>query len=588
MPPLPGEDRLVTVFADCHYYFGQPTVRPSVHRFDKGSYFYIYYNATRNSSRIEVANNPGTADQDAFNGYIDTCRITNSERFPTRLTIEVDGGTPQSPSSPKSSRDPQEWHLATGDPRDSSRTKYRLHTIDVYLWAQDDARLVLECFKKLLPAKQLNVPEYEHDQGFHEPETAMGQTPANQMSPVVQNLENMAVHDPVYNGQQKGANAVSPTSSFASHNIPPPPPVGGPARQPLHSPSPAISDLSSQPGRQSSIRSNKQQPADFAPMAYNPAAPAAPEPIAHREKTPPPEDHAGGTGLNQATRHDQMYVPGPPPQGSSQAGYQIGHGAPVTFGGGYASPPPQQPGLATSSSSHQQQLYAHTTSPPPPPSMTGYSSPPPPSGYSYGGQPDQRSSTGSAAPSFGPNPTGTLHQDSRGSAVSTAPSFGPGAPSTLSSQQSHPHNHSTAAEHYVPQSAHDPIPTPGTQFYSSLQPPNRPLSHVQPQYADYLAAGSTPIQNTSAGNLPPGGYSQYNYGQGAQQQQQQHHHHQQNNDNPYAIHQQVYRPTEAEAGSHHRKQSRTNTADGRHRKESTTDRVENRAKGLFKRVEKYF
>jgi hypothetical protein len=35
-----------------------------------------------------------------------------------------------------------------------------------------------------------------------------------------------------------------------------------------------------------------QEPAGFAPLAYNPAALAAPEAIKHREKTPPPEDGA--------------------------------------------------------------------------------------------------------------------------------------------------------------------------------------------------------------------------------------------------------------------------------------------------------
>lgn len=522
-----------------HYYFAQPSVRPLLHRFDKASYFYIYYNATRHTSRIEVANNPGTPEQDAFNGYIDSCRVVNSNKFPTLLTIVVDGVTPQSPTSPKSGRDPEEWHLASADPRDPNHRKYRLHTLDVYLWAQEDAKLVTECFKRLLPRNQLDLADVEPEQHYQDSADSP-QKQANVMSPVVQNLEHMAISDPAYSGQQKSA--VSPSSSFASHNIPPPPPLGGSLGRQIHSPSPAISDLSSQPARQGSVRSNNQS-SNFAPMAYNPAAPAAPEPIKHREKTPPPEDGATGTGLAQAASHDQSYVPGAPPAQRQQGGYQPGQGPPLTFGGGYASPPPQQPG--------------HAVSPAPPTAHGSYGSPPPAGGYSYAGQAEQRKSAGSVGPSFGP-----------------------GAPSTVQGQAGH--HHSTAAETYVPHPATQiPVMTPGSQFYDSLDPSAKPLAHVQPQYADYLSAGRTAGQQGSSHGTPQppqGGYSQYNYGSSPQQQQQ-------GNNNPYDVHQQVYRPTEAEAGHHHRKQgSRTSTSDSR--KPSTADKVETRAKSLFKRIEK--
>ena len=51
--------------------------------------------------------------------------------------------------------------------------------------------------------------------------------------------------------------------------------------------------------------------------------PAAPEPIAHREKTPPPADAASGTGLAAAAMHEhgaQGYGP-QPGYGSPQGGY---------------------------------------------------------------------------------------------------------------------------------------------------------------------------------------------------------------------------------------------------------------------------
>lgn len=521
-----------------------------LHRFDKASYFYIYYNSTRHTSRIEVANNPGTPDQDAFNGYLDTCRFVNSPRFPTLLTILVDGITPTSPTSPKTGRDPEEWRLTSGDPRDPNRTKYRIHTLDVYLWAQEDATLVTEALRRLLSARQLDFPQPELE--------TQGQNKAadhttSPMSPVVQNLEHMAVTDPVYNGQNRNSNptysATSPTLSFTSHGIPPPPPpqTGPPHRtSDLHSPSPTFSDMS-QPARYPAT-GTKSQP-EFTPMAYNPAAPPAPEPIAHREKTPPPEDGDTGTGLAHAIKHDQGYVPGPP-----AGGYQIGQGPPVTFGGGYASPPPQQPG--------------YTVPPPPPPQAGAAYSPSPPVQYPY--SPSQGTTRASNTPSFGLPPTQHPNQ--------------------------HDPHHSVAAETYVPaQSPEQPVLTPGTQFYGSLGSVSgsKPLAHVQPQYPDYLAAGGpnapaavmAPLTNSfsapSHHQPPPGGYSTYDYRSPRPPSQ---------HANMYDIHQQVYRPTEAEASSHGRKprvnSNHSGSMDRLDRKESRGEKVEKGVGRLFKKIEK--
>lgn len=446
---------------------------------------------------------------------------------------------PTSPSSPKSGRDPDEWCLSASDPKDGRRSRHKLHTLDVYFWAPEDAKLVIECFKKLLPPNQLDVaeldPEPELEQ-VHLKEPAKSSNPAvSAMSPVVQNLENMAVTD-AYSGNDRGRRTASPSSSFLSQTLPPPP--MGHAGQQIHSPSPAISDISSH----QTASHTSQPPArstDYTPIAYNPAAPAAPEPISHREKTPPPIDSEAGTGLAHAARHDQGYVSSPPP-----GGYQIGHGTPVTFGGGYASPPPQQ---------------------------HGYSSPPPPpqSGQVYGGSPVQQSSnsfTSAPQSSYGQN-------DPRSSATSNTPSFGPGAVSTLSQGP----RHSTAAETYVPQRPAQPTQTPSHQFYESLPQgrADKPLSHVQPQYPDYLSQVSN--QQTSSSPQSQGSYSQYQYSSTAQQGQQ--------GQNPYDIHQQVYRPTEVEASTHHhsKKPSRTSTGD---RKESRTDKVEKGVGRLFKKIEK--
>lgn len=55
-------------FADVHYFYSPANVKPRHHRFDKGSYVYLFENAGERRCRIEIANNPGTEDQDAFYG----------------------------------------------------------------------------------------------------------------------------------------------------------------------------------------------------------------------------------------------------------------------------------------------------------------------------------------------------------------------------------------------------------------------------------------------------------------------------------------------------------------------------------------
>lgn len=55
-------------FGDIHYFYGPPTNKPPHHRFDKGSYVYLFENANDRRARIEIANHPGTDDQDAFDG----------------------------------------------------------------------------------------------------------------------------------------------------------------------------------------------------------------------------------------------------------------------------------------------------------------------------------------------------------------------------------------------------------------------------------------------------------------------------------------------------------------------------------------
>ena len=345
------------------------------------------------------------------------------------------------------SRDADEWRLASADPRDQGKQKYRLHTLDIYFWTAEDAKQVTDCLKKLLPPSQLDLIEEEqpaHQEQHHE-----------DVAPVVRNLENVALSDPAYrdgrtrNSQNQPQTQPSPIHAAARDS--------GEAAAQSSSP---VSQMSSV-GRSDSAK--PRDPAAFTPLAYNPAAPPAPEPIAHREKTPPPPDAADGTGLGAAV-HDAPYRPGMP---QSNTPYIPGAPGPVPNMYGHVGSPPPASGAA----------YGSSTGQAPP-----YGSPPP----------QGRTSGSSATPSFGPTAT---------------PSFGP--PTTLTQTTSR--QSSTAQQYAPPPKdaqpyAQQPVETPGTQFYNSLPPPDRhqSLAHVQPQYADYLSSKTSP-------QPPIGGYSDYQY-----------------------------------------------------------------------------
>ncbi|KAH8700840.1 hypothetical protein BGW36DRAFT_136995 [Talaromyces proteolyticus] len=290
MPPLAGEDRVLTVFADLHYYFTSPTPQPVYHRFDKGSYLYVYYDAVRGSARVEVANNPGTSDQDAFHGALDHVHIIHSTRFPTLCTLTVGAQAENSPVSAHSPIGAQEqWLLPFTDPRNNKTRRFRLHTLDIYFWTTEDADQFLDAVQRAIPAAQLETNRPQ----------AQAESPA--VSAVVEKLENVAVSDPSYqNGQTRNSQS---------------------------EPQPAANETPNQPT------------ANYAPLVYNPAAPAAPEPIKYREETPPPMDGGEGTGLAAAVAADQgLYHPQTQIQGSlSQTQAQTVPGLPQY---GYSSPPP--------------------------------------------------------------------------------------------------------------------------------------------------------------------------------------------------------------------------------------------------------
>lgn len=172
-----------------------------------------------------------------------------------------------------------EWHLPTYDPKNDAKYHYKLHALDIYFWTQQDALQFINGVRRVLPPAQVQV---------------LDEPAPPPMASVVQKLETAAISDPAYSAvnqsPQDAATASSAGSAPAATNGVPPPPPGPP------------------PGA---------APANFAPMAYNPAAPAAPESIQHREKTPPPDEDPLNP-LAVAVAHDyqgQPFTPGlPPPQ----------------------------------------------------------------------------------------------------------------------------------------------------------------------------------------------------------------------------------------------------------------------------------
>ncbi|KAH6609001.1 hypothetical protein Trco_002347 [Trichoderma cornu-damae] len=274
MAARPGEENVATLFGDVHYFYSPASVKPRHHRFDKGSYVYLFENAGESRCRIEIANNPGTDDQDAFHGFLDQAHVRYSYKQHCAVSLTVAESVDQS-----------EWHLPTYDPRNENKYHYKLHSLDIYFWTQHDALQFVNGVRRVLPSAQVEV--------LDEPGPPP-QQPA-EVSAVVQRLESAAISDPQYSngpvssqstsqssvGGRGDASAVSSEAPSISMPPPPPPP----------------------------------QPASFAPMAYNPAAPAAPEAIRHREKTPPPDEDPLNP-LAVAVAYDyrgQPFTPGIPP-----------------------------------------------------------------------------------------------------------------------------------------------------------------------------------------------------------------------------------------------------------------------------------
>ncbi|CRK12722.1 hypothetical protein HYQ45_018210 [Verticillium longisporum] len=431
-----ADHELLCSFGDIHYFYGPPDHSPPHHRFDKGSYVYLFENANDRRARIEIANKAGTEEQDSFDGFLDKTQVKYSYRHQCLVSLTVGEAS-----------DPNEWHLPTFDPHNQNKYHYPLHSLDIYFWTRKDALQFLNGIRRVLPQQQVDVEE--------EPAPPPHPTDA---SSVVQQLETIAITDPTY------------TSPIVAQVAPIPQ-------------APPLSAVSNEPAPQTS----------YAPIPYNPAAPAAPETIRHREKTPPPDD--GIDPLAQAIAYD------------NQAPFSPGFVPPPGF------LPGQQPGLASPGL-------------PPPPSV-------------FGAQPGlQRSRTMPVQPAVVTSPFNA--------AYTAAAGFQPPPP---------------------------PPPPPG-----GPQPQQQPLLQQQQLQQPQQQVATPPVQTEASppplqASPPTGGYSSYAYTHQPQQQP---------DTSIYAMHQQHYQPTEAEAHKYKDRKEPTG------RLEANAGRLERGMTGMFKKFEKKF
>ncbi len=404
---------------------------------------------------------------------LDSPMIRQSHKHPTLCTITVDGyENPQAAISPPIKYPEHHWRLPNTDPRNEGKFLFRLHTLDVYFWTADDAHSFVSTVGRIVQPQQLEILDVPPAPAAHD----------QLMSPVVQQLENVAIQDPAYhNGQTRNS------------------------RTALTSPSP-LSTVSGHLGATGDFAPKLEDPAAFKPLAYNPAAPPAPEPIKHREKTPPPPEAEAGTGLAAAAYDDQAQTMSSSSPALRQPQFSQGyvaahHDLGRTYS--YASQSPSNRHTDSSPSVQGHRMSSASSLPGPPSQARGSSSSPYANPQSFGPPPAKLG-----------NPPITYSQQ-------LTTTFSPPP------QDTNAHLYGEAGK---------PLESPATQILgdSYVSGPPQPLQHLQPQYADYLASHSPPQRHV-------GGHSDYKY----DQSQRHHGHH--SHSNEYDIHSQVYRPTEEEA-----------------------------------------
>ena len=454
---------------------------------------------------------------------MESTTVRQSHKHPTLCTIVVDGYSSHDASPARQSE--HHWRLPNTDPRGEGKYLFRLHTLDIYFWTVEDANTFVAFARKKLEIDQLEIVDVPPAPASHD----------QAMSPVVQNLENVAIQDPAYhNGQTRN-------SRTQSTGVTSPPKMGTSGEgKPQGTPKAQIPNAF-----QPQDTPKPQTSTTFQPLAYNPAAPPAPEPIKHREKTPPPIDAEVGTGLAAAALRDHSEAVSQ----SSTSRPPYGH----TQSSGLFSPQPAQSHTPSLTSTHPSAAYPISQS------SAGYrassvsSLPPPP----------PKSGRGSVSP-YTPTPS------------FAAPPQSPAYSASVHSQQDAPSFSAPPQDSASPfyGKGSTPLQSPASEILgdSYVAGIRQPLQHIRPQYADYTPPGHEP---------PVGGFSSYQYSQ--QQPQQQQHQHQRNDGNEYDIHSQVYRPTEEEA--HGRKPSKP-SKQPQGRVEQGVENVDKKVNRFFKKLEK--
>ncbi|KZF26263.1 hypothetical protein L228DRAFT_242705 [Xylona heveae TC161] len=497
MESYPRDELALNAFADVHYFFSDPSARPLQHRFDKGSHVLLHRNAAERKGRLEIANNVGNPDQDILVGVLSRVRLEHSLNHPCFVSLIVCKPGVEGNYIEHDGRG-QQWSLRDADHRNGGQSLFEIKALDIYFWKPEDAMTFSRAFNSLHGHGQLNTSIDSAKSAEPDP-----------MSPVVQRLEEAVISED-YRPEAFGTASAKSDFDTYGHTT-----AGTVAPAGATSPAQGMS---------------------FAPMAYNPAAPAAPEPIREREMTPPPTDGSDGTGLMAVAVNEEGQVPlptfAPPPIQHSATLPQISQ--PYSHPVWQSSQQTAEQAIPSAQSTNFQsprfmqygQLERTPSFPPPPP---------PPSAVPAN------------VPSASPQHYHETHAQQIPALYGQTRSASQGVPFSQPPQQSRSPSYAIYPEQH-------------TSIYGQ----SLPLTPMSPGFASAPAQSPPPVGSNQAQQAPAG------------------------LDNPYNVHSQVYVPTEAELKSHGGKPKTPKAGPGQQpgKLEQRAERLEKGVNRFFKKLEK--
>lgn len=522
---------------------------------------------------------------------MESVHLSNSDKFPTLCTLTVDGHPPTAHQHD----DDSNWRLTYCHPHDGSRDYLRLHTLDIYFWTLDDAKLFLATTGRLLAPSQL----------------ALASSQEHGVSSVVQQLENAAV-GPSYRNSQMSTPGVEPIN--LSPPLPPPPSSQAPqAATMTTAPAAPIQPTSGSVGQREP--SAAQQPTksseterNYAPVAYDPT---------QQSSKPSDATHSSAPEMHHPVQQPTKPVDTTQGYGSTVQSQARQPSNPPDTAEGYASTA-RDPGQQPSSSPEKAQSYApmsyNPAAPAAPEPVQHREKTPPPADPATGVGTAHPPVPGHGTDSFASSPHESAPRQGHNAPTGTRQLYSSPPPSAGLPQHAQVTPH--AAQHNQPGSlSFSPPPTttatsgptstggqPGTMAFDP--PPQDPNVHLYhqgsstqtPAYGQYQPNHQEPYQDSTASQTgaasyasyphphqqpqpPMGGYTEFSYNQQHQQPPQ---------GNPYSVHSQVYRPTGAEAMGHSQDQSGTTPAAGSKPGMITENamRVEKGVNRLMKKLEK--